>query len=314
MEPRAHGYNAARSRPACCLVCDQPVPHHGVPSGSHALVCSSPHCRQIASRRADLAPAVFGRLVAIHRRHQREQRARAAEAARQLAERRAIEARENADIHAGLRAASVLPEGPCLPVALPTGLSTLAPLPEERRESYRAHLESILADALSKPDADDSGSSQPNEESATMPLAAELCGRCGGGCCTEGGERAYLNASSIRRVLRTHPWRPEQLVDQYLARLAPETIADACVNQTATGCGLPREMRSDICNNFFCPSLRTWHAACGDGGQQPVALVIQRGFDHWTQHRSGAPNAVTGVYLVSATATRKLAWPPAEPD
>lgn len=167
---------------------------------------------------------------------------------------------------------------------------------------------------MSKPDAGDDGTPKPAAHAGTMPLAMELCGHCGGGCCSAGGERAYLNADSIRRVLRANAWQPEQLIEEYLARLAPETIADACVNQTATGCSLPREMRSNTCNHFFCPSLRGWSAACGEDEGPPVALVVQRGFDHWTQLRSAAANPVTGVYLVSATTTRKLDWPLAEPE
>jgi len=147
----------------------------------------------------------------------------------------------------------------------------------------------------------------------SIPLAAQLCACCGGGCCSQGGERAYLKPETIHRILRTNRgWQPEQLVDLYLARLAPETIADSCVNQTATGCGLPREMRSDTCNNFYCPSLRNWAAAVPNGVSQAGALVIQRGFDHWTQLRSADHNPVTGVYVVSATATRQLTWLGAE--
>jgi hypothetical protein len=307
MELPSHNLSAVRGRRSCCIVCDEPLRHHGAHAGGGDCVCPSPHCRHIASRRTSLAPSVFDALVAIHRRHQRERRAREEEAARRLAERRAIEATENGDIRDRLRAAAALPGATCRPVALPTGLRRVGPLPEHRRQAYRAHLESIVAEALAKPGAGDTGSPENPAGAATIPLAAELCACCGGGCCTQGGERAYLNADSIRRVLRTHvEWRPEQVADHYLARLAPETIVGSCVNQTATGCSLPREMRSDTCNDFHCPSLRSWHAACAGGDDPRVALVIQRGFDHWTQLRSAADNPVTGVYIVSAKVTRKL--------
>ena len=41
----------------------------------------------------------------------------------------------------------------------------------------------------------------------------------------------------------------------YLDRVGSRTYRGSCLYHQADGCALPREMRSDLCNRFFCKAL-----------------------------------------------------------
>jgi hypothetical protein len=47
----------------------------------------------------------------------------------------------------------------------------------------------------------------------------------------------------------------EEIVDHYLSRLPQQSLRGSCVFHAENGCNLPREMRSDVCNQHLCNSL-----------------------------------------------------------
>jgi hypothetical protein len=128
------------------------------------------------------------------------------------------------------------------------------PLSTARRRAFAAHLRKIIAEAFAEPAPRVRATS-----SNTVPLAATqaACATCRGQCCSHGGEHAYLDEDTIRRVVRA---RPELgaggVAALYRARLAQESFAGSCVFHGAQGCRLPRELRSDLCNDFYCNALK----------------------------------------------------------
>jgi hypothetical protein len=132
-----------------------------------------------------------------------------------------------------------------------------------------------------------------------VSLAGQLCAACGGGCCNAGGDTAFLTVTTIRRFMAANPrLRPRDVLASYLDRLQQRTQRGSCVSQTESGCGLPRDMRSDTCNNWYCaPQIEL-------RDQRPTrvagALVVVRRQGEWTKAEPGLPNEIIRVVWVTA--------------
>ena len=130
------------------------------------------------------------------------------------------------------------------------------PLPMTRRRAFAAHLRKIIAEALAEPSPRVRASS-----SNSTPVAATqaACATCRGQCCSHGGEHAYLDEDTIRRVVRERSGLGARgIAALYRARLGKESFAGSCVFHDAQGCRLPRELRSDLCNEFYCNALKVF--------------------------------------------------------
>ena len=76
-------------------------------------------------------------------------------------------------------------------------------------------------------------------------------------------------------------------------------MTGACVNQTASGCVLPRSLRSDVCNSYYCDSLRKLHGEWEAGEVPNALLVVQRSHTNWNRFEGEGVNPVVGVRLVN---------------
>jgi len=150
-------------------------------------------------------------------------------------------------------------------------------LPEARREAIRDHLTSVTREAIAIREAaagDGNAPDRASQSSSALPVsfplpeppAADLgavmvnaCIACRGTCCRTGGEHAYIITDTILRYLDAHPdCTEEQIVQAYLSHLVSRTMDSGCVYQHVNGCVLPREMRSDTCNRYYCEDLRVF--------------------------------------------------------
>jgi len=272
-------------------------------------VCESAHCRVLMTRRASIGPDAFRFLIEVRRRQLREQSERAEAERLRLAERSAREALEHESIRDAVGRQERLPASSYPLLVLPSGPHGFEQLSQQRRQQYREHLDAIIAEATSG-EADDAATSRDKSiaEDPVAPLAAQLCALCRGGCCSIGGDKAFLTAATIRRLLRLRPeLRPDRVADEYLDRLGVQTVGGSCINHTDTGCSLPREMRSDTCNDYFCRAMREWQARCESGERPLGAFVIQRRADNWNKERSDVANDVVGISVVTVTGSRSLA-------
>jgi hypothetical protein len=136
-------------------------------------------------------------------------------------------------------------------------------LPDRRRRAFRDRLNRLITEA------GESRASSPGQ--AVLPVVPEpsetvvpapqvvlgrACAVCGGFCCEHGKNHAYLTAATIRRYMAQHPdQRPRDVLAAYLGRVGNKTFAGSCIFHQPGGCNLPREMRSDTCNQYFCPGL-----------------------------------------------------------
>lgn len=225
--------------------------------------------RRAAGRRVCAELACQGALV---RRRSREQAAaRLARARRELSER---------GIEPDREAWSLVPafegvEGPLTPT---------------RRDAFVAHLTSIVEDAGEGGPGEggpgESGPGEGNAARADTPAAppADIthlthdegraleagCGGCRGRCCRGGGTTAFLTTDSIRGLWSRRPDLSRHDTLAIYTDMLPDThVEGSCVFHGATGCHLPREVRSDSCNRYLCAelkgALRSWREGASDG-------------------------------------------------
>lgn len=268
-----------------CAVCDAALPRHaGAAAGEPYPVCQAVSCRMVLSRRGAMGEAGFRQFLQLHAWQVRQRAA----ALREAQARAAAEQKENADAWDGLQesVAGVA----ALRLLLPSGPHQDSPVSADRLARYRAHLEQAAAEAsrmASVPAPEES------DQASVPDLPGQLCGQCGGGCCTRGGEQAYLGAPTLRRFMDAHPaTSADDVVAAYLARVPASAQAGSCINHTGAGCSLPREMRSDTCNAFACSALACLLASRHDEAPVQAVLVVRRRQDHWHRFDAGPANDI----------------------
>ena len=313
----------------CCCVCGDPIPFADVVLQKQQArkVCRSLDCRRLLEQEAHMPPAMFRNQLEFQRRRIQDFRTR--EAAKQ-AHRERIEQEEegqNRAIAEALLAGEPDADRIAL-VSLPCGLDQLEPLADERRERFRVHLLTCVTDALACNNIDELPRDQHYDAHdrrlqteqflAQQPrleqLCDQLCGHCRGGCCAAGGDQAYLTAISLRRVLDANPGMTgDALVQRYLDCLPEQSVAGSCINQTATGCALPRALRSDVCNGYFCPELKALQAQW-ETREPKRLLAIQRANHNWNRFEAEDPNPVVAVAWVDDDGVTAVETMPVPPD
>jgi hypothetical protein len=175
-----------------------------------------------------------------------------------------------------------------------TGLdAAIEPVPEALRQSFSRHLRQVVADCAAGgnamfdvPGTEDLESSAGTASSADAPAitgqvdlprpsAAGVCATCRGYCCRLGGSRAFIDQRTIARVQSQWPDLSEEgLVAAYLDALPARHAAGSCVYHGAGGCALPRDLRSNVCNDYFCEPVLEWFVHRRQRPGVPVAVVV----------------------------------------
>jgi hypothetical protein len=202
-----------------------------VHEAARGATCADPHCRWLHLRR-----------TLVERRRRLEQTAHALRA----------------------RALAALGETPSerFPLAfLPANDRRTGNLPARRRRRLRDHLSRLVSaaaeQAASHRHAPPPARSEPAEGADLLAVLAAGCATCRGHCCPLGGDQAFLDVATLRRYLAEHPGaRPRDVLEAYLAHVPERTYRGSCVYHTTQGCALPRDMRADLCNQWYCGGLR----------------------------------------------------------
>lgn len=206
-------------------------------------------------------------------------------------------------------------------VNLPIGLLELTTPSSERIASYRKHLRNIIKSAFESFAEDNSESEQKDsayirllkveknfiETPHMQTISNRVCNMCKGGCCPAGKEHAYLSAQTIKQFMKLKPnISQEKILDHYLSKVSSKTIDGACINQTKTGCTLPREMRSDICNGYYCDALISYHEKQA-GNEIPINVIaVQRSHNNWNRFDPDVDNKVIKVALLEEEGSHAL--------
>ena len=199
---------------------------------------------------------------------------------------------------------------------LPSGHSRLIPLTDDRLSKYRAHLWKNIVEASELSSASEltdylelkerkkclETERRLENNSAVRSVSEKLCGICKGGCCVLGKDHAFNTVSTMRRYMDANPsLTNEEVLAAYMEKVETETVEKACINQTRNGCGLPREMRSDTCNGFFCSEIKSYHRLDSDPDRNVKQLIaVQRAHNLWDRWAADANHEVVGVQLVDA--------------
>jgi predicted nucleic acid-binding Zn ribbon protein len=165
-----------------------------------------------------------------------------------------------------------------IPITIvPAYSGTSARVPKHRRDALRRRLTRLVQQPAEPPPVAAEVSAVAISDATGSALQA-ACTNCRGVCCANGNDHAYLTTETLHRVKRANPdLSDDQVVDLYLSHVGQRGYAGSCIFHQSTGCGLPREMRSATCNNFFCSPLRDFMAAAA---RNPAATVFLAAVDN----------------------------------
>lgn len=258
-----------------------------------------------------MPPAIFRHYLKFQKRIIGEKRKRQALGRERVEALKARERYENQEILSNVLSQNTgLSRGDLDVLEIPSGLSTTSTPHDDRIRNYENHLRKMISQAeeyddLMKTHADENGrllleetEKRFSEDSELQVISDRICGMCKGGCCSTGGDKAYISVVTIKRFMDENPnLTANEVLAAYLSKISSETISDACINQTDEGCSLPREMRSDTCNGFYCDSIRAWHDRALEERSHTV-LAIQRCNSNWHKFNIDSLNTVVDVALV----------------
>ena len=285
-------------------------------------VCDSFQCRRILSQAATMDPSIVDNYLAFQRQRITISREARALAKRRMDEKFAKEALETQTIleHA-LNDNRELSVDELCAVTIPSGSLKTSPLQESRIQAYKRHLETVIKGSRIVPMSDPNENSERSgrnssekifEDAPLLRIISDrMCGMCKGGCCTAGRDSAYITPSTIRRFLDAQPNSSDSdILEAYLSRLGPDTVTGACINQSPTGCVLPRSMRSDTCNEYYCNALEAWHGRAASKETDAV-LVIQRADSDWGRSGSEKRNSVVDIVIIRTSDDSVVRYDPA---
>lgn len=236
-----------------CTCCGIPINVHQKINPGHcgSMECNFKHA-QVASRR--------------HARRRKDERDRWVDAAL-LREAEAIQ-----------RASDLLHAEPdaVLIATLPFQDEPVVPLPQDAREAFAAHIREVVTAAFEDVNqASVDEAVEPPSLKTPTPVEAAGCTACQGTCCALGRQfRAFLGKSAIENLIRTKSdLSMPEVIDRYVAAIPDESVEDACVYQSAEGCVLPRDWRSDTCNTYRCGPLVALAERALEDGDRPFVIV-----------------------------------------
>ncbi len=166
--------------------------------------------------------------------------------------------------------------GNAVRAVLPANADPVVPQDPSRRAVFVQHLTEILEGALldqAQLQADPVEVERPMDDRDRV--SAKVCAACRGSCCRSGGDQAYLTEETMVRFLQAHPdWSHTQIMDSYLSFLPRESVENSCIYHSATGCGLPRTLRSSTCNRYLCGKLKNLQSGLPETNPPPILAVM----------------------------------------
>jgi len=299
-----------------CVVCEVSISHAESlkMKDPDFLVCRSHRCQALLVQRDKMPLSVFGTYLKIQKEAIRKQKRLDAKKHDHIEQITHKEQLENSAIHysvANQFSEFINEESPVL--AIPTGLTKTSKIPSQRIYNYRLHLKNAIAEAMSSSDSEQfsvDDHTNVKEKQATLDkqmaenpglktISDHVCSFCKGGCCANGGDNAYIEAITIKRYVVVNPEvSADEILEKYLSCLVEHSVTDACINQTPSGCCLPRELRSDVCNAFYCDPLKAFHEKHSYAEKLAPIVVIQRTNHYWNRFEAQEGNAVSAIAIV----------------
>lgn len=146
---------------------------------------------------------------------------------------------------------------PTLRVTVPGQRAGLAPVTRAQVRALKRHLLDALRDlrAARRPERlIQRRAAEPKGFVAQVVAAG--CRHCRGSCCMAGGTHAFIDERTLARVRAEQPGLTVRgIIRAYVDAVAPEAYQGSCVFHGAQGCTLPRPLRAELCNAYYCDGL-----------------------------------------------------------
>lgn len=300
-----------------CCVCSEPISAlwQRQQAATEFPHCQSFDCSRFIEQRRNLPENLFRAQLESVSAQYRERKAAQLEREEKIRARVEAEEQENQQLlDALLKTRPELAEQDIHRTVIPSGRKRIAPVTPQRMENYRAHLQKTVAAAENVVSAAEivedqnlhyAADSHRNNNCfhrtpALQSVSDRLCTMCRGACCSSGGDHAYLSPLILRRILDNNPeLRGDDIVAWYTSSVTAETIEGSCINQTATGCSLPRKLRSDTCNAYYCDAILNYHRDSNEAGEARNVFAIQREATFAGTIDPDTPNGVLATALVT---------------
>lgn len=126
---------------------------------------------------------------------------------------------------------------------------------------------------------------------------AKTCETCEGSCCSRGTQNlAYLKEDAIYRTAHYLGTKSlAHVIDAYVNHVPEHHVKNSCFYHTSTGCALPREMRSTICNMYQCGAAQAVSKMTSELDPDVPIIVV-----------AGHHTEVKRAYAVSEQLSKKL--------
>jgi hypothetical protein len=283
-------------------------------------VCNSFDCNRVINQRSLMSPVMFRSQLEFQRNLLKQHRERQQEKKRQIQQFEVQQKKDEEEILSRVLAANSHLSPDLKSIVIFQGLSAETPVPEKRILEYLNHLSLIIDEAARyqtiedcvQDEHSDALSKQNKIENrfaanpALQKISDQLCALCKGGCCVSGNEHAYLSVFTMRQQLdKNSHWTQQDLFQQYVARISSHSMDGSCINHTSKGCALPRELRSNICNAFYCSDLKAYQQAKQSNEPENI-LVIQREDSYSAWANPDVQNNVVDVMLLQHDSVREV--------
>lgn len=140
-------------------------------------------------------------------------------------------------------------------------------VPKRRVRALRAHLTQLFS-AI----GDNRAALAASPQGQIYSKFENVCRACKGSCCRNGGDHGYLKRADLLSALSTLPeMQYIDVIDAYLIYIPRRSYIDSCIFHAAEGCTLPRNLRSQTCNTYFCAPLDKVRTIISRQG--PILLV-----------------------------------------
>ena len=137
----------------------------------------------------------------------------------------------------------------------------------------RDYLREQLDDVAELPPMEETAPPEPGLAASAPALRSErVCAMCRGHCCRKGGDHGFISPSTLQRVLLANPAvSGDALIDTYVSHVPARSYAGSCIYHSASGCALPRALRSEVCTSYLCTGLKT---VSDSASQHPERAVV----------------------------------------
>lgn len=278
-------------------------------------VCGAFDCRRIMAQKSHMKPLFFKSHLLFNKKIIKQRRERDAARKKHIDDIQQKEQLQNKEVlNFVLNEQSELHEDNTYMLVIPSGGSSESTPRNERINDYIKHLKNIINEAESYTNASEvlydehHAAHEKNiivekrlEKNPGMhKLSDKLCSMCKGGCCASGKEHAYLSVFSMRKYMDNNPeLSSADVLDLYVSNISYKTIDNSCINHAPDGCVLSRELRSDICNGYYCDSLKHYQKETETKKESLTVLVLQRSSTYWNRFEEGVSNEIVNIALIA---------------